>query len=105
MEVLDRADIESTRGLSSDEDLGIAIDLARRDELLLVSALQAARTGIGAPTPHVELADQGSRPLDHPAWEEPAEARGRRLRVVVQRAVLGARELEYQPAPLPIFAN
>ena len=46
-----------------------------------------------------------SRPLDHPAREEPAEARVRRLRVVVQRDVLGDRELEHEPAPLPVLGN
>ena len=42
MEVLDRADVEAARRLRGDEDLRVAIDLARRDELLLIAAGEAA---------------------------------------------------------------
>src|SRR3954452_14847194 len=37
MEVLDRADVESARGLRRDQHLRVARDLSRRDHLLLVA--------------------------------------------------------------------
>ena len=53
----------------------------------------------------VELADEPAGALDEPRGKEPAPLRVRRLRVVVQRDVLGDRELEHEPAPLAVLRD
>ena len=53
----------------------------------------------------VELLDQPPRPLDQPLREEPPEARVGRLAVVVERDVLGDREVEHEAAPLAVLRD
>ena len=53
----------------------------------------------------VELADQAGGAREEPLGEEPAPLRRRRLRVVVQRDVLGDRELEHEAAPLTVLRD
>ncbi len=55
MDELDCADIEAARRLGRDQDLGVAIDLAREHDLLLVSVGEAPRAGLRAAAAHVEL--------------------------------------------------
>src|SRR5579884_1229399 len=105
VQVLDRADVEPTRRLRRDQDLRVACDLARGDHLLLVAARKAAGTRHRAPAAHVELADQRRRAADELPGEEPAPLRVRWARVVVQRDVLRDRELEHEPAPLPVLRD
>src|SRR6202011_3090591 len=56
-------------------------------------------------TSDVELLDQLACPRDQPAREEPTPLRIRGQAVVVQRNVLGDRELEHEAAPLPVLGD
>ena len=92
-------------GWAAIEHLRVARDLAGDDDLLLVPAGQPAGARERAAAADVELADQPRRALDEPRREQPAPPRVRRLRVVVQRDVLRDRELEHEPAPLPVLGD
>ena len=92
-------------GCAAIEDLRVAGDLARCDELLLVAARERRRPSSRAASADVELLDQTARPLDEAAREEPAPARSGRIAVVVQRDVLGERELEHEPAPVAVLRD
>ena len=105
VEVLDRADVEAARRLRRDEHLRVAGDLPRGDELLLVAARERAGRRERPAAAHVELVDQVPRARNEPLREEPAPTRVRRLRVVVQRDVLGERELEHEAAALPVLGD
>src|SRR5581483_1084139 len=102
---LDRADVEAARRLRGDQHLRVAIDLAREDHLLLVAARERAGARQRTAAADVELADQPPRPLDEPTWEEPAPPGCRRLVEVVQLDVLRDRELEHEPAQLPVLRD
>ncbi len=105
VEVFDRADVEAARWLSGDQRLRVAGDLACGDDLLLVPARQRSGRRERAAPSHVELLDQRLRALDEPLGEEPAPLRVGRLVVVVQRDVLGERELEDEAAALAVLGN
>ena len=102
---LDRPDVEAARRLRGDQHARVAVDLAGEDDLLLVATRERAGARLRAAAAHVELLDEPRRPLDEPPREEPAESRVRRAAVVVQRDVLGDRELQHEPAPLAILRN
>ena len=55
---LDRADVEAARRLRGDQDLRVAVDLAREDDLLLVAAGEAAGARRRPAAADVELLDQ-----------------------------------------------
>ena len=105
MDELDRADVETARRLRRDQHLRVAVDLAREDDLLLVAAGEAASERLRAAAAHVELLEQLARLLRQALREEPAEARGGRMVVVVQGDVLRQREVEHEPAPLPVLRD
>ena len=93
-------------GCAAISDLRVAIDLPRRHELLLVAARQAAGAREGPAAAHVELANQASaraRPSGRGRSSPSVESGG--LRVVVQRDVLGDRELEHEPAALAVLGD
>src|SRR5581483_11907689 len=54
---------------------------------------------------NVELSNQHPRPLDQARREEPSPLRVRGVGVVVEGDVLRDRELEHEPAPLPVFRD
>ena len=102
---LDRADVEAAGRLRGDQHARVAVDLAREDDLLLVATGEPAGTRLRPAAADVELLHEPRRALDEAAREEPAEPRVRRAAVVVQRDVLGDRELEHEAAPLPVLRN
>ena len=105
VEVLDRAHVEASGRLRGDQHLRVAGDLARRHDLLLVAAREPACARQRTAAAHVELPDQRAGALDEAVREEPAPLRVRRLLVVVQRDVLGDRELEHEAAPLAVLGD
>ena len=58
---LDRADVEAARGLRGQEELRIAVQLAREDQLLLVPAGEGARGHVDVPGADVVLLDEAAR--------------------------------------------
>src|SRR5262249_23897174 len=96
-EVLDRAHVETAGGLRRDQALRVACDLTGGDDLLLVSAREAAGARERTAAADVELLDPRSSALDEPRREQPAPLRVGRLVVVVQRDVVRDRELEHEP--------
>src|SRR5262249_12075363 len=102
---LDRADVETARRLRRDEDARIAGDLPRENDLLLVASRERSVDGLRPAAAHVVLGQQPSRALEDAPRIEPAPARERRLVVVVERDVLGERELEHEAAPLPVLRD
>ena len=67
---------------------------------------RAPRAGVcGAAAAHVELLQQLARALDHAAPGRASRGGSRLLAVVVQRDVLGERELEHEAAPLAILGD
>src|SRR6266511_131846 len=102
---LDRADVEAACRLGCDEDPGVAFYLAREHDLLLVATAERGRTCRGSSSAHVVPPEQVTRALDHASRAEPAPARDRRLVIVVQRDVLGERELQHQATALTVFWN
>src|SRR5262249_27596803 len=102
---LDRADVETPRRLRGDQHARVAGHLARDDDLLLVPSRERSGHGLRPAPAHVEFDQQSARPFDDAARIEPAEARERRLVVVVERDVLGERELEHEPTPLSILRD
>ena len=102
---LDRAHVEAARRLRGDQHLRVAVDLAREDDLLLVAAREAAGVRVRPAAADVELLQQDARLLDQALRIEPAEARRGRMIVVVQGEVLGEREVEHEPAPLPVLGD
>ena len=105
MDELDGADVEAARGLGGHEDGRVTRHLARDDDLLLVAARERRRERRRPPTPNVELAQQTDRALDEPPRVQPAEARRRLLLEIVQREVLGEREVQHEPTPLPVLGD
>ena len=105
MDELDRADVEPAGRLGGDQDLRVALDLTGEHHLLLVAAGEAARARRGPAAADVELLDQGAGALDQALREEPAEARVGRLAEVVEGDVLRDRELEHEPASLPVLGD
>ena len=103
---LDRADVEPARRLRGDQHARVAVDLAREDDLLLVAAREAAgarlrRRRRGRRTPsRAGVARSTSR-----RGNSQPSARVRRLAEVVQRDVLGDRELEHEPAALAVLRD
>src|SRR5712691_7822418 len=69
-------------------------DLAGEHNLLLIAAGERRRTRLRPAASHVELLQQPARTLHQNTRTQPAELRVRLLRVIVQRDVLGERELE-----------
>ena len=105
MHELDRADVEAARRLRGDQHLRVACDLAGDDDLLLVAAGERGGARLGGAAAHVELVQQLARRRDDARRMEEAVRRERLLRVVVQHEVLGERELEYEPAPVPVLRD
>ena len=101
---LDGADVEAARGLDGDQDGRVTPHLARDDDLLLVAARERRRER-RRPPPDVELAQEADRALDAPRRVQPAEARRRPRAEFVQREVLGEREVEREPTPLPVLGD
>ena len=103
---LDRTDVEAARRLRGDQHARVARDLARDDELLLVAAGERR-----APARRARRRARRTRAMqapggrDHPARAQPAELRGGLVPVVVQREVLGERELEHDAAPQAVLGN
>src|SRR5581483_2994582 len=58
MEKLDGADVEAASRLRRDQNLRVARDLPRRDDLLLIAARKAGGAREWASAPHIELADE-----------------------------------------------
>src|SRR5690242_16795345 len=54
MDELDSADIQSARRLDREQDVGLAIELARDDQLLLIAAGEGAGARFGRGRAHVE---------------------------------------------------
>ena len=103
---LDRADVEPARRLRGDEQLGVAPELAREDELLLVAAGEVARE-------HAARRACGRRSRDALARHRrrsragcmtPRVAYGA-LAVVAEDEVLGEVELEHEPAAVPVLGD
>ena len=92
-------------GCAAISTFGSRVDLAREHDLLLVAAGERRRARLRAAAAHVELLQQPSCTRDEAAREEPAELRVGLVAVVVQRDVLGERELEHEPAPLPVLGD
>src|SRR6185436_2697932 len=105
MDELDGADVQAPGRLCGDEDLRIARDLAREDDLLLVAARKCLRECLRSPATDVELAYQVSCACDEVLRIEPAEPRRGRCSVVVERDVLGNGELEDETPSLPVLGN
>ena len=105
MDELDRTDVEAARRLGRDQHLRVAIDLAREHDLLLIAAREATGERLRAAAADVELLQQPPRPLHQALRKEPAEARGGLMVVVVEGDVLRQREVEHEPAPLPVLRN
>ena len=84
----------------------VAGDLAREHDLLLVAARErAGRASRARRRARRTRSSSAARPLDQPPRREPAEARVRRLAVVVQGEVLGEREVEHEPAALAVLGD
>ena len=104
---LDRADVEAARRLRGDQHLRVAVDLARERRPSAGCRPRAPPARVcGAAAAHVELADQPPRPLDRAgSGRASRSATSGGLVVVVERDVLGDRELEHEPAPLAVLRD
>src|SRR5205085_6412426 len=71
---LDRADVEASSRLRRDQHPRVPRDLARDDDLLLISAGERPGAGLWAAASHVVLLEESARVRDHAARIEPAEA-------------------------------
>ena len=103
---LDRTDVETAGRLRGDQHARVAVDLAGEDHLLLVAAGERARLRLrarlrGRRTPRSAVA-RARR--DGCGNSQPKREFGA-LAVVVQRDVLGDREVEHEAATLPILGN
>src|SRR6185312_17280543 len=96
---------EPTSGLGGDQHLRVPGDLAGDDHLLLVPAGEGARARVRAAAADVEVVDQPGGARDQAARIEPAEPRGGRRAVVVNRDVLGDRELEDEAAAVAVLGD
>src|SRR5215211_8274590 len=105
MDELDRADVEPARRLGGQQDARIALDLAGDDHLLLIAARQRGGPRERPTAADVEGLQEAPRPCDQPARIEPAEARVGRLLVIVERDVLGEREVEHEPAAMAVLGD
>ena len=103
---LDRADVEAARRLRGDQHLRVAVDLAGEHDLLLVAAREAAGAASAALPPRTSnsLISRVARSTRRPGKSQPSLESGA-LAEVVQRDVLGDRELEHEPAPLPVLRD
>ena len=102
---LDRADVEPARRLRRDQDTRVARHLARDHDLLLVAARERGRARALVAAADVELGEELLAVGEELAEVQEAARRERRLRVVVQHEVLGERELEHEPAPVPVLGD
>ena len=95
---LDRPHVEPRVGWAARRDARVAFDFTRDHDLLLVAARQRRGPRERSSAAHVERLEKPPRACDQPARKEPAETRVGRLVVVVERDVLGEREVEHEPA-------
>ena len=105
MHVLDRADVEAARRLRGDQQARVRLDLARQHDLLLIAARERPRRRRGPAAAHVVELDPLGRARHHGVAVEPVQVRDRRLVVVVQRRVLGDREVEHEAVALAILRD
>ncbi len=103
---LDRADVEAARRLGGDQDLRVAVDLAREHDLLLVAARErAARASAGRRRARrTPRSASRARSIRRRGKSQPKREAGA-LAVVVEREVLGDRELEHEPAALAVLGD
>ena len=103
---LDRAHVEPLAGLRHHQHLGVALDLAREDHLLLVAAREITRRLVDALEPHVVGADQplGMRPDAREIEEEPAPREGG-LAVAPQHGVGCDRFVEHEAGALAVLRD
>src|SRR5207249_4821425 len=83
----------------------LAADFTREHDLLLIPSGKRGRQCLRVPSPHVESLQESARTGDERPREEPAVACVRRLLVVVEREVLGEREVQDEPAPLTVLGD
>ena len=105
MQVLDRTDIEPSRGLCGDEYARVAIHLARGDELLLISAGERPGLRLRIAPAYVELLEEPLSTGSQDAREQPAEAGVWPVAEIVERGVLSEREVEDEPVAMPILGD
>ena len=92
-------------GCAAMSTCGSSRDLARDDDLLLVAAGERLAARLRPAAADVELLDQRRCALDQAARAAASRARVRRPVEVVERDVLGERELEHEPAPLAVLRD
>ena len=103
---LDRADVEPSRRLARHQDSGVTCDLAGDHDLLLVAAGERRGERRRRPATHVELLEQPAGERDQAARPNSQPKREFGLvTVVVEPDVLGEREVEDEPAPLPVLRD
>ena len=104
MDELDRADVEAARRLACDEDPRVPGDLPGDHDLLLVAAGER-RGGVWGFRRGRRTPSEPSGALDQAARVEPAPLRVGLLPEVVQRQVLGEREVEHEAAHLAVLGD
>ena len=105
MDELDRSDVEPSRRLSGYEDARVALDLTGDHDLLLVSAGEGRGKRGRRPAAHVELLQEATRERDQATRPQPAEPGVGLVPVLVEPDVLGEREVEDEPALLPVLGD
>ena len=98
-------DVEAACGLGSDQHARVVATSRAITTFCWFPPESAWRPVFGPAAADVELLEQPRGARDQPARAQPAEARVRRPVEVVEREVLGERELEDEPAPLAILGN
>ena len=88
MNEFDRADVEATGRLGSDQDAGFASDLTREHDLLLIAAGERRRPRLRAPAPDVVLLQQVACAANQLPRKQPAQTRIGRLVEIMQSEVL-----------------
>ena len=103
---LDRADVEAARGLGGQQDARVALDLAGDDDLLLVAARErrGARRAVRRRGRRTPASSRRARAISLRGNSQPKRESGGSS-VVVERQVLGQREVEHEAAALAVLGD
>src|SRR3712207_4099729 len=99
------AHVHAAGRLGGYDDAGVAVELAREDGLLLVSARERAGSGVRVRGPDVVSAQRLGGAAAHDLREDPTEPGERRLVVGLQGVVLVEGEVLYEPLGPPVFGD
>ena len=105
VEELDRADVEPARRLRGDRTRGSRSTSRATTTFCWLPPESAEACVWGVPPRTSNSRDQLARALDEPARAQPAEAGVRLVPVVVERQVLGEREVEDEAAALAVLGD